>query len=72
MNGERAGVAVDADALTVGRCLAGDSHAFDSLFAKYQDYVYNIAFGIIGKAEDARDVTQDVFEIGRASCRERV
>lgn len=60
MNGERAAV-VDADGDLVARFLSGDRAAFDSLFARYQEYVYNIALGIIGRQDDARDVTQDVF-----------
>src|SRR5262249_55863211 len=43
------------------RFLAGDRTAFDALFLKYQDYVYNIVYGIVGRAEEARDITQEVF-----------
>jgi RNA polymerase sigma-70 factor (ECF subfamily) len=48
------------DAL-IARFLGGDRPAFDSLFEKYQDYVYNIVHGILGKPEEAHDVTQEVF-----------
>jgi RNA polymerase sigma-70 factor (ECF subfamily) len=61
MNGERTANASDADEGLIARFLAGDRSAFDSLFLKYQDYVYNIVYGIIGKEEEARDITQDVF-----------
>lgn len=60
MNGERT-AAADDDGCLIARFLAGDRAAFDSLFAKYQDYVYNIVYGIVGKPEEAHDVTQDVF-----------
>ncbi len=60
MNGEQA-AAGDVDGALIARYLAGDRSAFDTLFLKYQDYVYNIVYGIVGRAEDARDVTQEVF-----------
>jgi RNA polymerase sigma-70 factor (ECF subfamily) len=52
---------VDADESLIVRFLAGDRGAFDNLFARYQDYVYNIVHGIVGSADEARDVTQEVF-----------
>src|ERR1041385_2563042 len=60
MNGERT-VTTDDDGSLVARFLRGDVAAFDSLFSKYQDYVYNIIYGIVGNVEEARDLTQDVF-----------
>ena len=53
--------AADEDARLVTRFAGGDAAAFDLLFTRYQDYVHNIVFGIVGNAEEARDVTQDVF-----------
>jgi RNA polymerase sigma-70 factor (ECF subfamily) len=61
MSRERAANVSDADEGLIARFLAGDRSAFDTLFLKYQDYVYNIVYGITGKAEEARDITQDVF-----------
>jgi len=60
MNGERA-VTTDDDGGLVARFLRGDTAAFDTLFLKYQDYVYNIIYGIVGSAEESRDLTQEVF-----------
>ena len=60
MNGERT-VITDDDSALVARFLRGDNAAFDTLFLKYQDYVYNIIYGVIGSAEEARDLTQEVF-----------
>jgi len=60
MNGDQA-VRTDDDSALVARFLRGDSAAFDSLFVKHQDYVYNIVFGIVGSQEEARDLTQEVF-----------
>ncbi len=51
----------DVDGQFISRFLSGDRSAFDSLFEKYQDYVYNIVFGIVGKSDDAHDVTSEVF-----------
>lgn len=60
MNGERT-LATDEDSALIARFLRGDATAFDLLFRKYQDYVYHIVYGIVGSAEEARDLTQDVF-----------
>jgi RNA polymerase sigma-70 factor, ECF subfamily len=49
------------DALLVDRFRGGDEAAFETLFRKYQTYVYNICYGILGNAEDAADVTQETF-----------
>ena len=61
VTGERASNLEDADNHLVSRFLDGDKSAFDTLFAKYQDYVYNIVFGILGKPDESQDVTADVF-----------
>lgn len=60
MNGEQA-VPTDEDGGLVAAFLRGDATAFDSLFQKYQDYVYHIIYGIVGSAEESRDLTQEVF-----------
>ncbi len=60
MNGERTAT-TDDDCRFVARFMRGDTAAFDSLFVKYQDYVYNIVYGIVGSAEEARDLSQEVF-----------
>ena len=51
----------DADHQAIERFLAGDASAFEELYHRYQPYVYNIVQGIVQNADDARDVTQDVF-----------
>ena len=61
VNGERTIAAVDADDALIARFLAGHRSAFDALFARYQDYVYNIVYGIVGSSDEARDVSQEVF-----------
>jgi RNA polymerase sigma-70 factor, ECF subfamily len=53
--------AIDTDACLIERFARGDTAAFDRLFLKYQDYVYNICLGVVGNPEDARDCTQETF-----------
>jgi len=40
---------------------AGNEEAFDRLFLRYQDYVYNICLGILSNPDDARDAAQEAF-----------
>jgi RNA polymerase sigma-70 factor, ECF subfamily len=51
----------DTDQTLVERCRRGDRAAFTELVIRYQRPVYNAAFWVLRKAEDANDVTQDVF-----------
>jgi RNA polymerase sigma-70 factor (ECF subfamily) len=53
--------APDSDAELVARFVSGEAEAFDRLFLKYQEYVYNICLGILGHPDDARDCTQETF-----------
>lgn len=41
--------------------LNGDSAAFDQLVAKYQVPVYNLAYRMLGRPEDAEDAAQEAF-----------
>ena len=57
-----------ADALTkeqekdlVVRCQDGDKRAMEALILHYQQWVYNIAYGMLGTREDASDMAQEVF-----------
>jgi RNA polymerase sigma-70 factor (ECF subfamily) len=45
----------------VQRYQGGDRSAFTELMTRYQKPVYNAAFGVLHRAEDAKDITQDVF-----------
>lgn len=51
----------DPDIRLLERCRQGDGHAFETLFRKYQTYVYNISLGMLCNGEDAADVTQETF-----------
>ncbi len=43
------------------RCQEKDAAAMGTLVVKYQHWVYNIAYGILGHHEDAQDAAQDAF-----------
>jgi RNA polymerase sigma-70 factor (ECF subfamily) len=45
----------------VQRHRLGDRAAFAELMTRYQRPVYNAAFGVLHRIEDAKDITQDVF-----------
>jgi RNA polymerase sigma-70 factor (ECF subfamily) len=51
----------DPDYRLLEQCRRGDRFAFETLFRKYQTYVYNISLGMLGNGEDAADVTQETF-----------
>ncbi|MBI3911785.1 MAG: RNA polymerase sigma factor [Armatimonadetes bacterium] len=54
-------VSPDSDLALVQSFLDGNPEAFDRLFLKYQDYVFNICLGILGNPDDARDCAQETF-----------
>ena len=39
----------------------GDVEAFEKIITEYQSIIYNIAFRFAGNAEDAADMSQEVF-----------
>ncbi len=51
----------DPDRALVERWRNGDRAAFTELVIRYQRPIYNAAFWVLRKAEDANDVTQSVF-----------
>ena len=51
---------VDPDAPLVKQHLAGDAHAFEILFKKYQTPIFNLVTRMV-HGEEAYDLTQDVF-----------
>lgn len=50
-----------SDADLVRRTLAGEHDAFAALVARYQRRAYWIAYHVVGRTEDARDITQEAF-----------
>ena len=58
------------------QCQKGDADAMEVLVLRYQQWAYNIAYGMLGHHEDAQDVTQDAFlsvwqNIGQFKSRSR-
>ncbi len=49
------------DAELVSRCQGGDMAAFELLMGRYQDRVFNVALRMVGRREEAEDITQEVF-----------
>jgi RNA polymerase sigma-70 factor (ECF subfamily) len=50
-----------ADARLVARCRRGEREAFDELVERYQAKVYNLAYRLLGDADEASDVSQEAF-----------
>lgn len=41
--------------------LNGDSGAFGELVRRYQNMVYNLCYRLVGRTDEAEDLTQDIF-----------
>ena len=48
-------------AMLVRRCLTGDAVAWEEIVQRYNRRIYNICYRFAGSAEDAQDLTQEVF-----------
>jgi RNA polymerase sigma-70 factor, ECF subfamily len=49
------------DSELIHRFQEGNDQAFGTLMARHERRVYNLAYRMLGNAEDARDATQDAF-----------
>ncbi len=47
--------------LLLRRCLTGDAAAWEDIVRRYQRRIYNICYRFAGSADDADDLTQEVF-----------
>jgi RNA polymerase sigma-70 factor (ECF subfamily) len=52
---------VRAAAMLVRRCLAGDSVAWEQIVQQHHRRIYNLCYRFTGSADDAQDLTQEVF-----------
>ncbi len=50
-----------AAAMLVRRCLAGDAVAWEEIVQRYHRRIYNLCYRFAGSADDAQDLTQEVF-----------
>jgi RNA polymerase sigma-70 factor (ECF subfamily) len=53
----------DEDIVLVERFLAGDSTAFETLYARYYDKVFAIARGLLLDSDEAADAVQEIFRL---------
>src|SRR5215212_11429688 len=49
------------DEIIVERALTGDSEAFGELVRRWERRIFALAYGMLGREEDARDATQETF-----------
>src|SRR5213080_2013584 len=47
--------------MLVRRCVSGDAAAWEEIVQKYHRRIYNICYRFAGSADDAQDLTQEVF-----------
>ncbi len=52
-------LAIDIELVERHRC--GDAQAFDEVYARFGEMVFNLAFRLSGNYEEAADLTQEVF-----------
>jgi RNA polymerase sigma-70 factor (ECF subfamily) len=50
-----------AAAILVRRCVSGDAAAWEEIVQRYNRRIYNICYRFAGSADDAQDLTQEVF-----------
>jgi RNA polymerase sigma-70 factor (ECF subfamily) len=50
-----------SDEQIVQRALTGDAEAFGELVRRWERRIFALAFGMLGREEDARDATQETF-----------
>ena len=51
------------DAELIARCQRADASAFDAIVARYKTKIYHYLYRMTGNAEDADDLTQEVFDL---------
>ncbi len=51
----------EPDDLLVQRVARGDRTAFECLFLNYYAQIYGVVYGVVGRTEEAEDLTQETF-----------
>jgi RNA polymerase sigma-70 factor (ECF subfamily) len=59
--GERRMETVTTDEQMVERALTGDPEAFGEIVQRWERRIFALAFGMLGREDDARDATQETF-----------
>ena len=49
------------ESMLIEKSIQGDVESFEKLIVKYNRYVYNIAFRMMGNEEDAKDMSQETL-----------
>lgn len=57
----RPSITMHQDAELIARCQRADASAFDAIVARYKTKIYHYLYRMTGNAEDADDLTQEVF-----------
>ena len=52
---------VTTDEIIVERALTGDAEAFGMIVRRWERRIFALAYGMLGREEDARDATQETF-----------
>jgi RNA polymerase sigma-70 factor, ECF subfamily len=52
---------VGTDEIIVQRALTGDAEAFGEIVRRWERRIFALAYGILGREDDARDATQETF-----------
>src|SRR5213083_3387083 len=47
--------------MLVRRCISGDAAAWEEIVQRYNRRIFNICYRFAGSADDAQDLTQEVF-----------
>src|ERR671924_2317217 len=52
---------LSSDEIIVQRALTGDAEAFGEIVRRWERRIFALAYGMLGREEDARDATQETF-----------
>jgi RNA polymerase sigma-70 factor (ECF subfamily) len=52
---------VTTDEIIVERALTGDAEAFGEIVRRWERRIFALAYGMLGREEEARDATQETF-----------